>query len=365
MKPVTFLGSLLLIPFAFLLVSCSLAEGNLQSTEELSAVAQPSSTPPPAPATAEPTQDPLDHLLSNLQATPVRFVYPTPGPLHGPDWRPPPYQAPMALRPEDHFYFRRPIPSDQVNWPHPEYRYGNTFFGELAVHTGVDLGADFGTPVLASGSGEIIWTGYGLFRGFENLEDPYGLAIAIRHDFGYKGEYLYTVYAHLSEINVWLGQHVEAGEHIGKVGNTGHSSGPHLHFEVRLGSDDYFSTVNPELWIVPPEGWAILAGRVTNTYGLLLNEFIIEITNLETERVWNVWTYAPTVVNSDENFDENFVISDLPAGPYEIRIVYYGVSFRTQMYLYPGQTNTLDFRGWKGFQQVSTKIADLTEPPFP
>jgi murein DD-endopeptidase MepM/ murein hydrolase activator NlpD len=319
---------------------------------------------PPTPS-APPTQDAIDQLLSNLQATPVRFVYPTPAPMDGPDWRPPPYDAPLALHPEDHFYFRRPIPSDQVNWPHPQYRYGSTFFGELAVHTGVDLGADHGTPVLAAGSGEVIWTGYGLFRGFDNLEDPYGLAIAIRQDFGYKGEQLYTVYAHLSEIDVWLGQRVEAGEQIGKVGNTGQSSGEHLHFEVRLGNNDYFSTRNPELWMVPPEGWAVLSGKVTNTYGFPLDEFIIEITNLENKRVWNVWTYIQTVVNSDDHFNENFVISDLPAGPYEIRIVYYGVSFRTQMFLYPGQTNTVNFKGWDGFQIDASEVVGLQEPPIP
>lgn len=355
--------AIVLIASTFLLASCGPAGGELNSTEELEEMPQPYSTPPPAPATAEPTQDALDHLLSNLQATPVRFVYPTPGPINGPDWRPPPYQAPLALRPEDHFYFRRPIPSDQVNWPHPQYRYGNTYFGELSIHTGVDLGADSGTPVLAAGSGEVIWTGYGLFRGFDNLQDPYGMAIAIRHDFGYHGEFLYTVYAHLSEINVWLGQHVEAGEQIGKVGNTGQTTGEHLHFEVRLGNNDYFSTRNPELWMVPPEGWGILTGRIANTYGLLLDEFILEITNLESGRVWNVWTYVSTVVNADDYFDENFVISDLPAGPYQIRVVYYGVSFRTQMYLYPGQTNYLNFMGWNGFQDIPTEEPSLADPP--
>lgn len=320
---------------------------------------------PPSTPSAAPTEDAIDQLLSNLQATPVRFVYPTPAPMNGPDWRPPPYKAPLVLRPEDHYYFRRPIPSDQVNWPHPQYRYGNTFFGELSIHTGVDLGADHGTSVLAAGSGEVIWTGYGLFKGYDNLLDPYGLAIAIRHDFGYEGDHLYTVYAHLSAINVWLGQRVEAGEKIGEVGNTGESSGDHLHFEVRVGINDYFSTRNPELWMVPPEGWGILAGKVTSTYGLPLDEFVVEITNLDTERVWNVWTYVNTVVNSDATYGENFVISDLPAGPYEIRIVYYGVSFRTQLYLNPGQTNTVHFKGWNGFQVEPAEIASLEEPPTP
>ncbi|HLF81488.1 MAG TPA: hypothetical protein VI410_06935, partial [Anaerolineales bacterium] len=46
-------------------------------------------------------------------------------------WRPPPYPAPWALRPEDHFLFARPIPSGEVNWPNPGYRYGSTAGGEF------------------------------------------------------------------------------------------------------------------------------------------------------------------------------------------------------------------------------------------
>jgi murein DD-endopeptidase MepM/ murein hydrolase activator NlpD len=358
-------NTLLLVVLSLGMMACSGVDLNTSLTEVQNEPTDSASTiSTPSPATP-PTQDAIDQLLSNLQATPVRFVYPTPASRDGPDWRPPPYQAPLALRPEDHFYFRRPIPSDQVNWPHPQYRYGTTFFGALTIHTGVDLGADHGAPVLAAGSGEVIWTGYGFFRGFDNLTDPYGLAIAIRHDFGFKGQTLFTVYAHLSAIDVWLGQRVESGQKIGEVGNTGHSSGAHLHFEVRLGKNDYYSTRNPELWMVPPEGWGILTGLVSTTYGMPLHEHLIEITNLETERRWNVWTYVQTVVNEDDYYAENFVISDLPAGPYEIRIFYYGVQFRTQLFLYPGQTNEINFKGWSGFVHGTAEQVSLDEPPIP
>jgi murein DD-endopeptidase MepM/ murein hydrolase activator NlpD len=93
----------------------------------------------------------------------------------------------------------------------------------------------------------------------EDLTDPYGLAVALRHDFGYDVRRLYTVYAHLESTLVWPGQRVEAGEQIGSVGDTGRATAPHLHFEVRLGENRYFDTRNPELWMVPAEGWG--AGR--------------------------------------------------------------------------------------------------------
>jgi murein DD-endopeptidase MepM/ murein hydrolase activator NlpD len=279
------------------------------------------------------------------------------------DWRPPPYEPPLVLRPEDHFYFIRPIPSGEVNWSHPYYRYGNTFFGESNIHTGVDMGADLGTPVLAAGDGEVIWVGYGLFRGSEDPNDPYGLAVAIRHDFGHLSQILFTVYGHMLTTNVWAGQRVSMGELIGTVGNTGHSTGPHLHFEVRLGENRYYGTRNPELWMVPPEGWGILAGRVLDTPGRTLKEYLVQIESLESEKKWQVWTYSEGTVFSDEQYNENFAISDLPAGPYEIRIDYLGVKHTAQMYIYPGMTNFFVFNGREGFN-IEPELEIRTFSPF-
>jgi murein DD-endopeptidase MepM/ murein hydrolase activator NlpD len=313
-----------------------------------------------------PTAHPIDQLLENLQETPVRFVVPTQIANSGPDWRPPPYQPPLALRPEDHFYFARPIPSGEVNWPNPTYRYGNTFFSDTTVHTGVDLGADQGADVLAAGDGEVIWVGYGLYRGFDDPTDPYGLAIAIRHDFGHKGKQLYSIYAHLEDTYVWLGQRVKTGDKIGTVGITGHTTGPHLHFEIRLGNNDYYATRNPELWMVPPEGWAVLAGRVTNSYGHYMMEHEVEIASLVDGETWSVKTYKHTAINMDDEYKENFVISDLPSGPYEIRINYFGVTIKTQLYLYPGRTNFIQFKGWSGYTLEDEIIVnEFEEPPVP
>jgi murein DD-endopeptidase MepM/ murein hydrolase activator NlpD len=336
-------------------------DGSISSASDAIDLSSPSPSPP-----ALGTIDPVDELLLDLESTPVRFVYPTPVANAGPDWRPPPYEIPLSLRPEDHFYFKRPIPSGDVNWPNPSYRYGYTFFSDSTVHTGVDLGADKGADVVAAGDGEVIWVGYGLFRGYEDRTDPYGLAVAIRHTFGHVGEPLYTIYAHLESTEVWLGQPVLAGEKIGTVGITGHTTGPHLHFEVRLGKNDYFSTRNPELWMVPPEGWAVLAGRVMNSYGYPLTEHAVEITSLENGKKWNVKTYRATTIHPDDEYQENFVISDLPSGPYEIRINYYGVNLKTQLFLFPGRTNFVEFLGWKGYTLEDAPVdVELIEPPVP
>ena len=90
---------------------------------------------------------------------------------------------------------------------------------EDKMHKGVDFSAKTGTPVIATASGTV--------EKVESLSGGYGNYIQIKHDDQYQ-----TLYAQLSEMNVKVGDKVEKGQLIGKVGNTGHSTGSHLHYEV-------------------------------------------------------------------------------------------------------------------------------------
>lgn len=99
-------------------------------------------------------------------------------------------------------------------------------------HTGVDMPRPFGTSVKASRDGRVI---------FADWRDGYGRLIILRHDTGFR-----TWYGHLSAINVEPGQKVRGGQVIGKVGSTGLSTGPHLHFEVR---DRYGKALNPRKYL--------------------------------------------------------------------------------------------------------------------
>lgn len=87
-------------------------------------------------------------------------------------------------------------------------------------HKGIDIGAAMGAPIYAAWDGRVIAAHY---------EDGYGNVIKIQHSNGIE-----TVYGHCSYIGVGDGQYVKKGEKIGQVGSTGNSTGPHLHFEVRL-----------------------------------------------------------------------------------------------------------------------------------
>jgi len=109
-------------------------------------------------------------------------------------------------------------------------------FGEYGLwshaHTGQDFAAPIGTPVHALADGTIIFASY---------DGAYGNKIAIQH-----AEGLITWYAHLSAFEVKLGDKVQGGQLIGLVGNTGNTTGPHLHLEIRPHDD---VPVDPLPWL--------------------------------------------------------------------------------------------------------------------
>lgn len=301
---------------------------------------------------------------STVAPDPLRFSFPDSGPAPVSAWRPPLYPTPWALTPQDHFYLARPIAADEVNWPLADYRYGGIFF-ENEVHTGVDIPAPRETPVLAAGDGKVIWSGYGLYRGvLGDVTDPYGLAVVIRHNFGYKGKHLFSVYGHLQQIDVARGQHVVTGEILGLVGQTGKVTGPHLHFEVRVGESDFFKTYNPELWLVPPQGWGVVVMRLMSTGGLLLQEQKVFITSYENGQVWRARSYGEGAVNSDSYYQENLVVSDLPAGWYQISTSFAGRLYSFDFQIRPGRVSYISFRGRNSFNDVLPSIAGEEFTPF-
>ena len=88
-------------------------------------------------------------------------------------------------------------------------------------HTGLDFPAPTGTPVTAPGAGQVTYAG--------PLKGGWGLVVTIAHGSGIR-----TMHAHLSRVDVSVGDRVAVGQRIGLVGATGHATGPHLHFEARL-----------------------------------------------------------------------------------------------------------------------------------
>ncbi len=99
------------------------------------------------------------------------------------------------------------------------------------MHEGVDMAAPVGTPIYAPADGVVIFAGW---------QSGYGRLIKIQHEFGIE-----TRYGHLNAIRVEVGQRVSRGERIGDMGNSGRSTGPHLHYEIRVGGEP----LNPMIYI--------------------------------------------------------------------------------------------------------------------
>lgn len=347
---------------------CKLPSPTPSAQSSTSAAAVPSRTAPsqlsgesqPSPTAVLAAEilpsDSLQQLSAPLPSPvsdPLRFVFPTPGPVPVSAWRPPLYPTPWAPTEYDHFFFSRPIAADEINWPLADYRYGGVFLPGV-VHTGIDIPARLWTPILAAGPGRVTWAGYGLYRGVEDPTDPYGMAVAIKHDFGYQGETLYTIYGHLNRVDVVVGQQVAAGEMLGLSGETGKVTGPHLHFEVRIGKNNYFVSRNPELWMAPPQGWGILAARLMNSTGELLAGQTVTVISVKSGQTWYVNSYGQGTVNSDPYYRENLVLGDLPAGRYKLWMPYEGTTYNIEIVINPGMVSYFTFRGKNGL---------ITDPP--
>jgi murein DD-endopeptidase MepM/ murein hydrolase activator NlpD len=120
-------------------------------------------------------------------------------------------------------------------------RYGwrtHPIYGDQRFHAGIDIGAGYGTPVIAAESGTVVFAGEA---------SGYGTLVLISHGTE-NGKDLATGYAHMSALLVTEGQRITRGQQVGRVGNEGNSTGPHLHFEVRLDGDP----VDPLGYVTPP-----------------------------------------------------------------------------------------------------------------
>ncbi|MGV1037133.1 MAG: peptidoglycan DD-metalloendopeptidase family protein [Candidatus Nanopelagicales bacterium] len=136
-----------------------------------------------------------------------------------------------------------PLPAGTWGWATPFGAAGPMWAS--GHHTGQDFRVAAGTPILAAAAGTVIFTGNG---------GPYGNLTEIQHSDGVQ-----TWYAHQSRISTTVGSHVRAGQVIGVVGATGNTTGPHLHFEVRVGGQ----TIDPRPWL---SGAAAVAAQGTVSF---------------------------------------------------------------------------------------------------
>jgi murein DD-endopeptidase MepM/ murein hydrolase activator NlpD len=270
------------------------------------------------------------------------------------DWNPPALIPPISRDPEgrDHYWFYRPINSDANSRILLSYSYGTGGVFSSRIHHGVDMPNHTGEVILAAAPGTIIFassnTGGDAIDIFQNTT-AYGNAVFIRHDFGYQGQAVYSLYAHMLRTIVSEGDYVDAGDPIGLVGNTGLTTGPHVHFEVRIGGDRYGNSYNPILWMVPYVDHGIIAGRVLDANGEFVNDVTVTFRSRAIGTVIgsiHTYTFQNTVddVNPDPKWNENFAISDIPVGRYDVIVTIDGLRVVRQIEVFEGMTSFVELK---------------------
>lgn len=307
---------------SLLLASCAPVRA-AEPTAAVSPPVEPTSTSEPASTATAPPATPALPPTATATHTPVPCD---------------PFTADFCIT-DGSFLLQRPVqpPANvSVDWTYP---YASTANGTRDPHHGVEIQGRFGTPVHAAADGVIQFAGpddeavFSPWRGF------YGNVVVIRH-----ADELYTLYGHLSEVNVQAGDEVKAGDLIGEVGQSGAATGSHLHFEVRRGEvEDYFSTVNPELWLAPSQaGFGAIAFSIVNGGGgfqgaALTIQRMDEADNAV--EAYYVNTYHPSLAIGDENA----AIGDLPAGQYRVTLIARGRFYERRVEVESGKRTQVVF----------------------
>lgn len=242
----------------------------------------------------------------------------------------------------EHFIFGRPVPLNSAPWTDKSYPYGGTKGGSLQPHHGVEFPIGMGTPVLAAGPGTVVVAGSDTAVAYGPQTDFYGNLVVVEHA-PVGGAPVFTLYGHLSEVQVSAGQAVEAGTQLGLSGESGVAAGPHLHFEVRVGANSYTSTRNPLLWLRPFDGDGVVAAKVVWPSGEPAAEVPTTLSRVDGPAAFTSSTsYAVETVNGDDLIGENLAVDDVTAGYYEI-IAGTGANRRTfELWVYPGRLNWIE-----------------------
>lgn len=296
----------------------------------------PTHTPTPTPTpTYTPTPTPTPTI------TPSPTVTPTPTPT-------PTVPTPTPASAVDHLWLGRPLgpEAEGDRSPGTYFPYGATGGGRYHLHHGVDYMNPAGTPVLAAAAGRVIVAGDDLETVYGVKPDFYGNLVIQELDERFDGQAVYLLYGHLSQVDVAEGQHLAAGEVLGRVGMTGVAIGAHLHLEVRLGTNGYEHTRNPVLWLRPGPDEGLIAGRVLDADSRPIPEIVVTFFRAAEPGKWwrQVQTYADSEVNSDDQLGENFALAYVPAGEYLVKVKVGEKSYTQPVVVQPGDIGFVEIQ---------------------
>jgi murein DD-endopeptidase MepM/ murein hydrolase activator NlpD len=259
-----------------------------------------------------------------------------------------PWPTPDVSQASDHYWLGRPTGPGTTQWASPFYPYGSTGQGQYLLHHGADIGNPTGTPLLAPADGVVVFAGSDSEVAVGPTTDFFGNAVVIELDRRYNDQPVFVLLGHMNRVDVQPGQRVTRGQRVGEVGSTGIALGPHVHVEVRVGVNDYDHTRNAEFWLEPLPGHGSLAGRVLTADGRHLPNAPLLLypgPNFNSPRYYT-YTYedALGLIFPDDAWGENFLLADLPAGPYRVEVSINGKTYRQEVVIQSGGTTWMELR---------------------
>jgi murein DD-endopeptidase MepM/ murein hydrolase activator NlpD len=364
----------------------AIVEGRQIADLRVSAPEEPSATPPPlnmvspttsddptSQATSPPTLTwtpvPTEPVQQPAMATSVPTVTPTasptmkPSPTAEPD-RTCPETSPIKPeydrfflsakqwpRPDTdvaqtHFWLSKPLPGAGRTLINQRFPYGWDENGRLLLHNGVDIAEDMGTPVLAVADGTVIVAQSDMNAWYGWRCDWYGHLVVLELDEFWQGEPIYALYGHVLNITVEVGQRVKLGDQVAEVGFGGAATHPHLHFEVRVGENEFAATRNPMLWLDPGPTRGVIAGRLVDPEGRPWQGVPLALVSRNGDRDrYSTWSYLGDpqgISNPDIGWAENFVLSDVKPGDYDIYTRIQGIDYRQQVTVSQGKVTAVE-----------------------
>jgi len=325
-KPITLFTQLFIISLVVSLCACT---EDLQVTPGITATNVPAATLTSTAAKISPL-------------TPTTAPLPSPTPTEAL-----PCQQNWCVKAGD-FWFQRPIQPPGNEQFDPRYTYGSTEFGTREPHPGVDLANAVGTHVTAAADGTVVVAGNDKTTLYGPAPDFYGNLIILQHHLPQSDQPVFTLYGHLSKIDVAVGDQVKAGQTIGEVGSTGYAIGAHLHFEVRIGSYDFKSIRNPALYLDPlpsPSGepYGLIVGRIIDTDNQNVRvKLTIQQLDQNNQSVDQFFPeiYDPSIP-SDPAWNDTFSLADLQAGHYRLAFEYLYKLYDLTFQVLPGKVTVI------------------------
>ena len=322
----------------------------------------PPTKAPPLTATPVPTTVPTVTSSPTLAPTTAPTTTPIPSPTTEPDRYCP--QTP-PLKPEysrfylsakkwpepdetiaqTHFWMSSPLPGAGRVLTNQRFPYGWDENGRLLIHNGVDMAEDLGMPLLAVADGTVVvaQSDYSAWYGWRC--DWYGHLVVIELDESWQDQPIYALYGHILNIIVEPGERVVRGQPLAEVGIGGAATHPHLHFEVRVGENEFNKTRNPMLWLDPGSTRGVIAGRLVDPEGRPWQGVPLALVNDESGEILPSWSYLgdpQNLMKPDEGWAENFVFSDVPPGNHHVVTQIQSIEYQAAVQVTPGQVSVVE-----------------------